>query len=59
MKSRTVGWVLLIMGGTGIIISAVIGNDWPMYAGMILANAGAALLIHTGCRKSRSRPLVH
>jgi hypothetical protein len=59
MKSKIVGWVLLIAGGSGIIISAVIGSDWPMYACMILASAGVALLIYTGCRKSRSRPQAH
>ena len=54
MKSRAVGWFLLIIGGAGIIISAVIGSDWPMYACIILASAGAALLVYTGCRKTRS-----
>ena len=54
MKNRTVGWFLLIIGGIGIIISAVIGSDWPMYACVILASAGAALLVYTGCHKSRS-----
>lgn len=54
MKSRTVGWFLLIISGTGIIISAVIGSDWPMYACVILAGAGAAFLVYTRCHKSRS-----
>ena len=56
IKSRTVGWFFLIIGGIGIIISAVIGSDWPMYSFMILASAGAALLVYRECRKSRSRP---
>lgn len=59
MKSRIAGWVLLIIGGIGIVVSAVIGSDWPMYACIILSSAGAALLTCTGCRKSRSRPQVH
>ena len=59
MKSRIVGWVLLIVGGTGIIISAIIGSDWPMYTCIILASAGSALLVWTRCHKSRPRPKVY
>jgi hypothetical protein len=58
MKLKIWGWVLLMAGALGIIISAVIGSDWPMYSCMILASGGAVLVIHRECRRSRSRPQV-
>ncbi|HEY95439.1 MAG TPA: hypothetical protein G4O15_10945 [Dehalococcoidia bacterium] len=45
------GWIILSGGGVGIIISAFIGSDWPMYAFIIIASAGAALIMHTNQRK--------
>ena len=45
MMKRVVGWTLLISGGIGIIISAIIGSDWPMYAFIIIAGAGSVILI--------------
>jgi len=47
------GWILLIGGGTGTIISAFIGSDWPMYAFIIIASTGAVLIALTGKRKRK------
>ena len=46
-KSRITGWLLLISGGIGIIISAFIGSDWPMYACIIVSSAGVVLVMYT------------
>ena len=45
MKSGIVGWALVIIGGIGIIVSAGIGSDWPMYAFIILVIAGTISII--------------
>ena len=42
---KILGWVFLIVGGIGTIISAIIGSDWPMYSFIIISSAGAALII--------------
>jgi len=33
-----------LVGGVGIIISAMISGDWPMYACIILSSAGVMVL---------------
>jgi len=55
MKSRTVGWFFLIIGGISIIISAVIGSDWPMYACVIISSAGVAMLV---CARRTEPPRI-
>ena len=52
MKSKIIGRILLVVGGVGIIISAVIGSDWPMYACIILSSAGVVILVCSEHRKS-------
>lgn len=44
-RIKILGWVFLIVGGIGTIISALIGSDWPMYSFIIISSAGAALII--------------
>jgi len=47
------GWMMLLGGGIGTIISAFIGSDWPMYAFIIIASIGAALIMLAGQRKRK------
>lgn len=47
------GWMMLSGGGVGILISAFLGSDWPMYAFIIIASAGAILIILTGQKKRK------
>ena len=48
------GWIMLIGGGLGTIISALMGSDWPMYAFIIVASSGVILTLYAGQRKSKA-----
>jgi membrane protein implicated in regulation of membrane protease activity len=45
-RIKILGWVFLIVGGIGTIVSALIGSDWPMYSFIIISSSGAALIIY-------------
>jgi len=51
---RRTGWIMLIAGGIGIIITAfVFRSDWPMYASMIIATAGATMVCWKGSQSRK------
>lgn len=55
MKLKIWGLVLLVAGALGIIISAWIGSDWPMYAFVIISCVGVSLLLFYRSAKSSPR----
>ncbi len=44
------GWLLFHIGGIGAIIAAGVGNDWPMYAFIILGSLGVILIMYSAQR---------